>query len=140
MVPTVARCDESTQSCVRFCDNHATDNCPPRLENDLDYNAKDRFVVSPMSLCLKFLEPKRGVGPGPRKMGPGWTRVGLGGTRVGSLRVLFFLRNIEIAGPCGSLRVPCGSLVSQANARAGPCGSPFLWVLHHTPFGLYNVN
>ena len=29
-----------------------------------------------------FLEPKRGVEPGPRKMGPGWTRVEPGGTRV----------------------------------------------------------
>ena len=93
--------------------------------------------MGPTSLCIKFLEPKRGVGPGPRKMGPGWTRVGPGGTRVGSLRVLFFLRNIEIAGPCGS---PAGPSFPRQNARAGPCGSPFLWVLHHTPFGLYNVN
>ena len=28
--------------------------------------------MGPTSLCIKFLEPKRGVGPGPRKMGPGW--------------------------------------------------------------------
>ena len=62
--------------------------------------------VGPTSLCIKFLEPKRGAGPGPRKMGPGWTRAGPGGTRVGSLRVLFFLTNIEIAGPCGSLARP----------------------------------
>ena len=93
--------------------------------------------TGPTSLCIKFLEPKRGVGPGPRKMGPGWTRVGAGGSRVGSLRVLFFLRNIEIAGPCGS---PAGPSFPRQNACAGPCGSPFLWVLHHTPFGLYNVN
>ena len=80
--------------------------------------------MGPTSLCIKFLEPKRGVGPGPRKMGPGWTRVGPGGTRVGSLRVLFFLRNIEIAGPCGSLRVPCGSLVSQAKCTCGSLRVP----------------
>ena len=39
--------------------------------------------MGPTSLCIKFLEPKRGVGPGPSKMGPGWSRVGPGGTRVG---------------------------------------------------------
>ena len=37
--------------------------------------------MGPTSLCIKFLEPKRGVGPGPRKMGPGWTRWDPGGTR-----------------------------------------------------------
>ena len=101
--------------------------------------------VGPTSLCIKFLEPKRGAGPGPRKMGPGWTRAGPGGTRVGSLRVLFFLRNIEIAGPRGSptgpLRVPYGSLVSQAKMHVRvPAGPRSCGFYNHTPFGLYNVN
>ena len=80
--------------------------------------------MGPTSLCLKFLEPKRGVGPGPRKMGLGWTRVGPGGTQVGSLRVLFFLRNIEIAGLCGSLRVPRFPGKMHVRVPAGPrsCG------------------
>ena len=38
--------------------------------------------MDPTSLCIKLLEPKRGVGPGPRKMGPGWTRMGPGRTGV----------------------------------------------------------
>ena len=66
--------------------------------------------MGPTSLCIQFLEPKRGAGPGPRKMGPGWTRAGPGGTRVGSLRVLFFLRSIEEYWGRGSLRVPAGPL------------------------------
>ena len=87
VVPTVAVAILAFVSATT--DFHATDNCPPRLENDLDYNAKDRSVVNkpcmgPTSLCIKFLEPKRGVGPGPRKMGPGWTRWDAGGTRVGA--------------------------------------------------------
>ena len=69
-------------------DFHATGNCPPRLEHDLDYNAKEKSVVRkrawvPPRCLFKLLEPKRGVGPGPRKMGPGRTRVGPGWDPVG---------------------------------------------------------
>ena len=39
--------------------------------------------MGPTSLCIKFLEPKRGVGPGLRKMGPGWDPVGPGWDPVG---------------------------------------------------------
>ena len=35
------------------------------------------------------------------------------------IRVLFFPRNIEIEGPCGSLRVLCKSFLSQAKCTCG---------------------
>ena len=41
--------------------------------------------MGPTSLCIKFLEPKRGVGPGPRKMGPGWDPVGPGWVPAGPI-------------------------------------------------------
>ena len=45
--------------------------------------------MGPTSLCFKFLEPKRGVGPGPRKMGtlmdPGGTRWDPGGVPAGPI-------------------------------------------------------
>ena len=42
IVPTVARC--SLAFLWQITDFHATGNCPPRLENDLHYNAKDGSV------------------------------------------------------------------------------------------------
>ena len=85
--------------------------------------------MGPTSLCIKFLEPKRGVRPGPRNWDPGRViRVGPGGTRMGSLRLLFSLRNVEsavLAGFCTS-PVPC----FPGNARAGDCEPPFLFTLH----------
>ena len=68
-------------------------------------------------------------------MDPGGTRWDPGGVPAGPI---FPKEYFEIAGPCGS--PAAGPSFLRQNARAGPCGSPFLWVLHHTPFGLYNVN
>ena len=60
------------------------------------------------------------------------------GTRMESLRVLFFPRKIEIAGPCGSLRVPYGSLVFQVKCTCGSLRVPV--PVDFTPHSVWSHN